>query len=619
MESFVNFSGSNIENFIKNKKLKENFSMLDFSHFRRILKKLKRFQILQNTEEVNDNVEMANSEIDFESPAMDEMIENYLIENQHIHEGIVEGVINNEEEVNNIEERIDGNSNSQYFNNSNIQHRLGKNWDNFDYSFQQTNTNNFNGDHNNYNYPNNNVEYNNAELRMKQLEEITDELKNNLFNIKGRVHKIYTQVNREKLIDGVELTINRLRFDVDMIIRDEELEYSVSMRRIKSDLIENLNKFSKNSTIFLTNMKAFIEIDGDEHKIIFRHRIDTKVYVQHSNLTDNSNPLIFNNTIRIIYEMEKKKLMDKKNLENSRITIQNSFFNSENAGIGATHNQSHGQMNLTYSNTNGSINNTISNPNGYFVNLTNQNLFDITKSNEEEYLDIIDSSVLNNCLSQIPYKYKDFSKLLVKNVENSIYSISNIMRINSNITFNDICGMIKSYKIEEKLITIEVVSLKDSNIIKIHHYNKNMLMDLKENMVVLFKNIASKVNKNFDLYLENPIESNTKILGILNTAEANKMKKFRFDKNKDFDCIIDLVKPVIRRNIQKFLLNIKKIYKVMAINEKDLSGVIGFPDLRLIAKCLVDDGTFEAQVYFYDQTVVNLLRIDKATLQVRAN
>ena len=354
MESFGNFSGSNIENFIKNKKLKENFSMLDFSHFRRIIRKLKRFQLLQNTEEVNDNIVMANGELDFESPAMDEMIENYLNENQHIHEGLVEGVNNNEEEeVDNRDNTID-NSDNQNFNNSDIQPQLENNGEIINYSFQQTNINNYNRNYNDYNNSNNNNENDNAELeRIRQLEEITDELKNNLFNIKGKVHKIYTQVNREKLIDGVELTINRLRFDVDMIIRDEELEYNVSMRRIKSDLMENLNKFSKNSTIFLTYMKAFIEIHGDEHKIIFRHRIDTKVYVQHSNLTDNTSPVIFNNTIRIIYEMERKKLMDKKNLENSRITIQNSIFNTENVGIGTAHNQNHGHHHsiLQYCNT----------------------------------------------------------------------------------------------------------------------------------------------------------------------------------------------------------------------------------------------------------------------------
>jgi hypothetical protein len=44
--------------------------------------------------------------------------------------------------------------------------------------------------------------------------------------------------------------------------------------------------------------------------------------------------------------------------------------------------------------------------------------------------------------------------------------------------------------------------------------------------------------------------------------------------------------------------------------------VQGYPDLRFIAKCLIDDGSYEANIFFYDQTVVNLLRIPKETLKV---
>jgi hypothetical protein len=135
-------------------------------------------------------------------------------------------------------------------------------------------------------------------------------------------------------------------------------------------------------------------------------------------------------------------------------------------------------------------------------------------------------------------------------------------------------------------------------------------------MIILIKSISLKVNKNFDIVLENPSENHIKLIGLLNNEEANKLKKFRVDKTKEISCIIDLVKPVLRRNILKYLITIKKIFKIMAIHEKNYGMINGFPDLKLIAKCLVDDGSFEAMLYCYDQTVVNLFRIDKLTLEV---
>jgi hypothetical protein len=63
-------------------------------------------------------------------------------------------------------------------------------------------------------------------------------------------------------------------------------------------------------------------------------------------------------------------------------------------------------------------------------------------------------------------------------------------------------------------------------------------------------------------------------------------------------------------------VTVKKIFKIMAIHEKDSYVISGFPDLKLIAKCLVDDGSFEAQVYIHDHQVVNLFKLDKDTLTV---
>jgi hypothetical protein len=95
------------------------------------------------------------------------------------------------------------------------------------------------------------------------------------------------------------------------------------------------------------------------------------------------------------------------------------------------------------------------------------------------------------------------------------------------------------------------------------------------------------------------------------------LKKFRIDKNKEFSSLIDLINPILVRSIQKYCVIIKRIFKILAIYEKGHTGINGFPHLKLIAKCVVDDGSYEAQMYCLDQIVINLFRLDKQKLEVR--
>jgi hypothetical protein len=61
---------------------------------------------------------------------------------------------------------------------------------------------------------------------------------------------------------------------------------------------------------------------------------------------------------------------------------------------------------------------------------------------------------------------------------------------------------------------------------------------------------------------------------------------------------------------------IKKIYTIEAIWEPGTNNVQGYPDLRLIAKCLINDGSFEANIFFYDEMVINLWGMSKELLNV---
>jgi hypothetical protein len=58
--------------------------------------------------------------------------------------------------------------------------------------------------------------------------------------------------------------------------------------------------------------------------------------------------------------------------------------------------------------------------------------------------------------------------------------------------------------------------------------------------------------------------------------------------------------------------------KIQAIYESNAKNIFGFPNLKLIAKCLVDDGSYEANIYLSDNQVVNILKFTKDLLEVKS-
>jgi hypothetical protein len=441
----IKFSSDNISNYLKSKKIKENIKNLNVNHYSTIMKKLFICDKLDNSFLNKEDEDMLWSEEDENETSA---------ENKNITQDTT-----NEKTNNNIL-------------NNNINTPIADSIITIKNPF-----------------------YLKAQ-KLKVLEEVSKELSENTFNLRGSVNKIFTHLNKEKEIEGIELTLNNLRFNVEIILKDIECYYEIHINRIKPDLMDKLNKFSKNSILYITNLRAFMQHKKDSYDIIFKNRVDTKIFLETNSVNDNHNPLILNNTIKNLFDLEKKK---------SQILNRSS--------IG--------------------------------------NIIDLTKTNEEEYLDIIDSSTINNCILNISNKIKDFNDILIKQVERAIYGMMNANRVNHALTHVDVCGMIKNLKTENNLTSIELLSLKDSNVLKINHYYRNIALDLKINMVVFFKNVPVKINKNFDIILENPLESNIKKLAILSEDEVNKLKKFRIDKNKEFDCIIDLCRPVVKRNICK--------------------------------------------------------------------
>ena len=97
---------------------------------------------------------------------------------------------------------------------------------------------------------------------------------------------------------------------------------------------------------------------------------------------------------------------------------------------------------------------------------------------------------------------------------------------------------------------ITVTSLLDSNCIRIYFYNKCYL-DLREKMIVYIKKACVQVNKGVDIILEIVDDKSIEALQIINEEEFKKIKKFRYDSKRNYNFLIDLIQPVIIRNINK--------------------------------------------------------------------
>jgi len=83
--------------------------------------------------------------------------------------------------------------------------------------------------------------------------------------------------------------------------------------------------------------------------------------------------------------------------------------------------------------------------------------------------------------------------------------------------------------------------------------------------------------------------------------------------------LINLIQPVITRNIKKYYVQIRQIYNIKARIEENCSTLFGFENLKLTSKCCVDDGTFEALISFSDQNVIDIFDLDYKSLTVSFN
>lgn len=178
-------------------------------------------------------------------------------------------------------------------------------------------------------------------------------------------------------------------------------------------------------------------------------------------------------------------------------------------------------------------------------------------------------------------------------------------------------GVIFKVKKEPKVTTIEIASLLNSNKMKIIHYPNSWKFQPYERQILLLKNVPIKINQNFEIIIENPLQNSVEVIGLLEKHLYILLKSFRIPLSINFSSLIDLLNPIIYRSIKKYLIIIKDITKITSRYDKEYpSNVIDkFPYLRFFAKCLIDDGSYEAEMNLYDLMAQKILRFNYSQLE----
>ena len=88
-------------------------------------------------------------------------------------------------------------------------------------------------------------------------------------------------------------------------------------------------------------------------------------------------------------------------------------------------------------------------------------------------------------------------------------------------------GVIFKVKKEPKVTTIEIASLLNSNKMKIIHYPNSWKFQPYERQILLLKNVPIKINQNFEIIIENPLQNSVEVIGLLEKHLYILLKSFR--------------------------------------------------------------------------------------------
>ena len=412
---------------------------------------------------------------------------------------------------------------------------------------------------------------------------IINSLKNKLFNLTGELISITQALSISNNNESSSL------FDCEIKIRNKEsIVFTVIFNKISSALSEEINKLPKNSILYILNVKSHIVFDNNSSaNIKFIKTANTRIFYKTLSINDSENILNFPFDISQLYEAHAALIKEKRMAELNRI-------NSSNNGK------------VIVTKTEQIISKVQSNP------IVNNQL--VKKKLKIEDI-IFDDFKLLNQIQKSTKEERNIEKFLSKKTKRMIYDVKNIdesIKIENNTAERiDIIGLITSVKIEKNVTKVEITSLNDSNKIQLIHYPNAWDFYPKIMQIISIKNIVWKMNRNFDFILENPLKKNIEIIGTLNEKQFQLAKELRFNSNKTCSSLISLVQSKIVRTIQKYVLTIKDISKITGRFEKEDGEEKVF---RLFTKCIVDDGSFEAELNLYDDLCAKLFGYDEKAI-----
>ena len=418
--------------------------------------------------------------------------------------------------------------------------------------------------------------YDNLDNSKEKLKEILIKLKKD-FNICGiLVDLIQVMIHNDSKEFETELKVKNYNNIIGNII------FSIFLKKINKEYAEYLNKLPKNIMMFFLNVKAILSKKEEKYELKFVLKKNSKIIYDIDSLKDVETPLNFNSKISKLYYDNLIKEKEKQKEELNRQNLSQSMNKIE-------------QDTFIYTNTSKD-------------NIGNINIID----------NISDEKIKKLIYENID---KDIEKLLTKKIKKISYSLKSIpdflQETNYPLRLIDAMGVIFKVKKEQKVTTIEIASLLNSNKIKIIHYPNSWKFQPIERQILILKNVPIKINQNFEIIIENPLQNSVEVIGLLDKQLYILLKSFRVPLSINFSSIIDLLNPIIYRTIKKYLIIIKDITKITSRYDKEYpSNVIDkFPYLRFFVKCLIDDGSYEAEMNLYDLMAQKILKFNYSQLE----
>lgn len=388
----------------------------------------------------------------------------------------------------------------------------------------------------------------------KFLYSLQRQLKDGTYNIKGKVTNVefslykgtnnFCKITKESFFTCL--------FELQSIEKDSNYIYRIKVEHIRDKLHLKLKKISKNTVMYFTNLRAYLEEKISSTKPQDNLSASKKFEFQFN--------LIFMSTLDSKMFIEQKPFC---HIENNNNNINQSL---------------HIQLNT---------------------------------NNELDFIESMTSSRISNLFKNLPSSYFDFTRLLEIEINSNIistkHSHSFASIVNKNIT---ICGLILNIYPNENQgnALVEIKSLQDANLIKLNIYsNKNLYCELKKNMIAIFNNYQLRLNNFFDITLKNGMNSYNELIGMVPTAELSSLYT-NLLKTIPYNNLISLTsKPKVVRTISNYLIVIKQIIQITVTYEYNHNKIKNFPHLKLKAKFLIDDGTYEAFGYVNDLGVMTIL------------